>query len=239
MQFDGKAFIAALVTAGLSYFAWDTWTKYQAIRNTPRSTVRSIAIGTTELHGDITTEEPLEAPLTGEPAVAYHYSIDADDGDHHHTVEQGRDGTRAVLTDDTGSVTVDLDGVTIEDGHDYHEDIGTFDNPSDRLKEQLNDMDVDHTGWFGGNRDLTFSETRIEPDDTVYLLGTARDNPGVDDGTATTSTDDLIIEAADNQFLIANSDEASLRTTEWWQAIPLVALAAASLIVTATYILIG
>jgi hypothetical protein len=190
MAFDGAAAILAVMSAGVTYFAWGEWSKYQAVKNTPRSTVRSIAIGLTELHGKITTEEPLEAPLTGRRAIAYNYLIERGDDDNDHTIRQGRNTTTAMLTDDTGSVTIDLDGVSIEAGHNYHEDIGAFDNPSQDLKAQLDKLDVNAQTIFGTNRDLTFSETRIEPGDNVYLLGTARDNPDVEEGAAN-STDNL------------------------------------------------
>lgn len=239
MALDGAAAILAVMSAGVAYFAWGEWSKYQAVKNTPRSTVRSIAMGLTELHGKITTEEPLEAPLTGQRAVAYNYRIERGDDDSDHTIRQGRDTTTATLTDDTGSVTVDLDRVSIEAGHDYHEDIGAFDNPSQDLKAQLDKLDVNAHSIFGTNRDLTFSETRIEPGDNVYLLGTARDNPGVKDGTATTSTEDILIEADNNQFLIANGDESTLRSTKKWIALGLVALSAVLTIGTLTYIIVA
>ena len=71
MALDGAALILGLLSAGSSYFAWYEWDKYQTIINTPRSTVRSIAIGQTELQGTIEAKNTLEAPLTGSECVAY------------------------------------------------------------------------------------------------------------------------------------------------------------------------
>jgi hypothetical protein len=241
MALDGAALILGLITAFVAYLAWNEWDKYQAIRNTPRSTVRSIAMGLTELHGTITADKPLEAPLTGKECVAYTYKIEEhhhdDDGSDWHTIKQGNDQATASLTDDTGTVTVDLNGVSIEQGTTWQEDSSTWDDPPKNVEKHLESLDVDHEGWLGMNKRMRYTETRINHGDQVYLLGTARDNPDVEDGTAANSTDDIIIEEANDQFMIATGDESSLRSNKQWAAYGLVALSAVLTIGTLTYII--
>ena len=87
------------------------------------------------------------------------------------------------------------------------------------------------------NKRMRYTETRINQGDQVYLLGTARDNPDVEDSTATSSTDDIIIEKADDQFMIATGDESSLRSNKKWAAYGLVALSAVLTVSTLTYII--
>ena len=243
MALDGAALVLGLLSAGSSYFAWNEWDKYQAIKNTPRSTVRSIAMGRTELHGTIKANKPLRAPLTGSKCVAYTYKIEEhhhdDDGSDWHTVKQGSDQATASLKDDTGTVTVNLNGVSIEQGTTWQEDNSTWDDPPENLEKHLEQLDVDHEGWFGLNKRMRYTETRINQGDQVYLLGTARDNPDVEDGTATNSTDDIIIEEANNQFMIATGNESSLRSSKKWTAFGLVALSAVLTISTLTYIIVA
>lgn len=102
----------------VTYGGWREWQKYKAIRNTPRSTVRSIAMGSVEVHGEIKADNPVSAPLTGTACACYEYEIEEyhhdDDGGDWRMVKEGRDEASATLTDDTGTVAVDLSGVSIE-----------------------------------------------------------------------------------------------------------------------------
>ena len=186
---------------------------------------------------------PLTAPLTGKPAVAYTYSIqredrdDDDDESNWDTIRSGQDTTTCTLKDNTGTVAINLDD-SLEDGDDFYERTHSFDDPSPQLKQRLDELNVNYEGWFGGNYDMKFKETRIEPGTEVYLLGTARDNPGVEDGTATESAEDILIEASDNPFLISKGDEASLRSGTKWKAFGLVALSVTLIVGTISYIVI-
>mgnify|MGYP006914282785 CR=1 FL=1 len=223
MPVNALTVIGSLIGAGITYAGWRQWKKKQLIENTPRSTVRSISMGRTELHGTIDTDNPLEGPLSGKPVVAYEYKIqrendDDDDPGRYDTLRSGYDTTTATLTDDTGTVAVDLDEVSIEQGTFFKETTHSFDDPSPELKEQLDKLNVSYEGWFGGNYDMKFTETRIETGDDVYLLGTARDNPDVADGTATKGHQDVLIEDAGNTYLIATGDEDNLVTTETYYA---------------------
>lgn len=240
MPLDMISGIGLAMSALLSYGTWYEWKKYRAITQTPRSKVRSIAMGHVELTGTIHTDDPLTAPLTGTDCVCYDYKIEEehhdDDGSDWHTVKHGRQETQCKLTDDTGTVDVDLNDVSIEQGTRWREDSHSFDNPPEDLQRRLDDLGVDWEGWFGANKSMRYTETRITNDDTVYLLGTAQDHPDVEDGTSTNNEDDILITSADNLYLISNGDEDSLTSNKATKLLILLAITTPLLIATLTYL---
>lgn len=64
-----------------------------------------------------------------------------------------------------------------------------FNDISNTLQRRLEHLGIDTESALGPDRAFKIEEKRIEPGDTVYLLGTARDNPDVDDTTGEENTD--------------------------------------------------
>lgn len=96
-----------------------------------------------------------------------------------------------------------------------------FNDISNTLQRRLEHLGIDTESALGPDHAFKIEEKRIEPGDTVYLLGTARDNPDVDDTTGEENTDDLIIKDSPQHdlFLISNNDEDTIRnkaTTSFW-----------------------
>ena len=238
MAIDKPTILLPILTAIVSYFAWSEWSKYKAVHNTPRSTVRSIAIGQTELHGTITTDNPVNAPITGKPSVAYTYRVD-EAGEHDETLKRGRGTANAVLEDQTGSVAVNPAGFTIENGHTYKDGITPFQESENDVEQRLHNLDVDTETLVSTNRNLSISETRIEPGDEVYLLGRASDNPRVEDTTADTNQEDLLIHAGPEKSLIALGTEDKLETKKGWHAYVLILVTIILTTLTIMYLVLG
>jgi len=104
----------------------------QLVRNTPTSTVRSIAVGDVEIEGTADpVDEPLVSPVTEMPACVWELEIERLDetgngGSEWSTVLVARDHVRFHVDDGTGRVLVDPeDGeLDVEDQHQLRVDEG-------------------------------------------------------------------------------------------------------------------
>jgi hypothetical protein len=201
--------VPGLILLSASYYEWY---RNKKINGTPTSTVRSIAIGRTELHGTIDSDESVTAPISQEPCVCYYVLVSGGQNINGLPAlyRQQTDSVPAVIKDDTGKVNVDLNGVQVKDGtitrHEYSKVDGDV---PDYMQTRIDKAGINVTLTDGKNGCM-IEERRIDHGDEVYLLGTARDNPNVEDGTATNSTDDIIIEEANNPYMITNTSEDAL-----------------------------
>jgi hypothetical protein len=112
---DPFFFLLIMFGAGLFaiYWGWKRYRRYQLIRDTPTSKVRSMAVGRTELQGTTGVDgDPMDAPFTDDPCVFAEWSIEEyryDSQDDHYeweTIASGRDSMDFYLEDDTGRVLV-------------------------------------------------------------------------------------------------------------------------------------
>jgi hypothetical protein len=106
----GVLFVLAL-GATIFYFGWRQYREFQLARNTPTSTVRSLAVGAAEIHGEAQpVDEPLTSPLTGTSAVLYEIEVQeiskSDEGGANRIL-QTRDEVPLRIDDGTGAVRVD------------------------------------------------------------------------------------------------------------------------------------
>lgn len=107
--------LGALFPIGLGltamYFGWRECRRYQLSRNTPTSTVRSLAVGAAEVEGRaVPVDEPLTSPLTGTDAVLHEIEIqqvDPGHDDQNDTILEASDHVAFAVDDGTGAVRVD------------------------------------------------------------------------------------------------------------------------------------
>jgi hypothetical protein len=130
----------------------------RAIENTPRSRVRSVAMGFVELTGCARVRTPVVAPLSGISCIFYKFLIeqeesDGRDGTSWKTVERGQSAEWFDLDDGTGTLTVDPDGVEVELGQDYR----TITRGEGLLA-----------------RRQRCTEWRVTPGETITVIGTVR-----------------------------------------------------------------
>jgi hypothetical protein len=130
----------------------------RAIENTPRSRVRSVAMGFAELSGAARVRTPVIAPLSGMSCVFYRFRIEEEQsggrgGSSWKTVDQGQSADWFDLDDGTGTIVVDPDGVEAALGRDYYT-VGRGD------------------GFLA--RRQRCSEWRVQIGETITVVGTVR-----------------------------------------------------------------
>jgi hypothetical protein len=130
----------------------------RAIENTPRSRVRSVAMGFVELTGSARARTPVIAPLSGMSCVFYKFLLEREEtggrgGTSWKTVDQGQSADWFDLDDGTGTIAVDPDGVQAELGRDYR-NITTG------------------IGLLAARERCT--EWRVNPGETITVVGTVR-----------------------------------------------------------------
>lgn len=167
-------------------------------------------MGFVEIQGRIykPLKEYLTAPFSKKTCVYYDYSIQeyqrSGKRSRWVTVESGEKGIPFYTKDNTGSVLVDPTGATI----DFPE---TYSRTS-------------------GNRKWT--EYAILPNDTAYILGTAGDNPHVQEATGQKNTEDIMIQKGKfRPFYISNELEKGVTKK--------LGRTAASLIILGSFMIIG
>lgn len=122
----------------LLYDGFDTWQMARLIQDTPTETVRSMAVGRTELKGVVRPRnETIDPPYVDEACVYVYWSAERrerhrdDDGNVHYSWETVADGTETVqfdFDDGTGQVCVraDVDDPEFEILSDEHSTTVTF-----------------------------------------------------------------------------------------------------------------
>jgi hypothetical protein len=130
----------------------------RAIENTPRSRVRSVAMGFVELTGCARARTPLVAPLSGMSCVFYKYQIEQEEsggrgGTSWKTIDQAQSAEWFDLDDGTGTIAIDPDGVQAELGRDYR--------------------DITHGEGLLARRQRC-TEWRVNPGETITVVGTVR-----------------------------------------------------------------
>lgn len=135
------AFFGLLFGLVCLYGGWDRYKRAQLVRDTPTSTVRSLAVGAAEVKGEAEpVDEPLVSPLTNQQACMYSLEIEEyrsnDEGSNWRTVMSLSDQVPFLVDDGTGRVLVEPGGATlaieveerieVDDGHEPPEELGTW-----------------------------------------------------------------------------------------------------------------
>jgi hypothetical protein len=165
--------------------------KKQLIADTPTSKIRSIAMGLVEIFGQVLPikERLLKSPFTDKECVYYQFTIEeyrsSGKNSQWVTIKKDEQRSRFYLKDDTGRVLVDPTGASIEARRDFEYQSGLGRDPPEQVIRFLDSNNLAHDGFFGLNKTMRYRETIIVPDENLYIMGTAGENP-------------LKIEAAEN-----------------------------------------
>lgn len=148
------------------------------IENIPTSKIRSLSMGLTEIYGEVLplNEKTLVCPMSGKRCVYYFYQ----------KIKSRRRGNLGMGTMRIPFIIRDSTGVVIVNPEGAHFDIKK-----------------DETITKGGD---TFDEYRIDIGDNIHILGSAIDNPDVNETTGKKNTDDIIIGQGKTQKLFYISD---------------------------------
>lgn len=234
-----------IIGTGFIIFGFKHFSKYSIIKDTPRSKIRSMAMGLVELHGSVLARETMLSPFSHIPCVYYKYEIkeyreytDHDsDGDistssEWKTIATGSKRIPFYARDETGSVYVYPEGAefNISLKRTYYQHRGTGVHFSIILRA-LKDNDEEGTknadpdtwglepvepsnGWTikrvsVGDRE--YYEYYLEPDETLFLIGTA-----IPDQDA---PDNVYVSKGENEptFIISNEAEDNVISHFKWK----------------------
>ena len=195
------------------------------IENIPTSKIRSLAMGLVEIYGEVVPayKEILKSPFSNKDCVYYSYTIEeyrsSGKSSSWVTVESGREEQPFYLKDDTGGVLIDSKGANVNVSRDFEFNPGFGRKPPDAVLNFLKSKGMTHKTLFGfGEKTMRYREHFIAPKDKLYIMGTAADNPFVEDGTAKNNVEDIIIQKGENEQIYYISDKhenALLKEMKW------------------------
>lgn len=200
------------IFVGVYFFikGFRTLKRKRLIENTPTSKTRSLAMGLVEVCGEALPyrEHILKSPFSASDCVYYRYRIEeyrkSGKNNRWVTVKTGVDYRHFYLKDDTGQVLVNPDQAEVDIPSD-----NIFKSASAQIEAFLSSEGLSSQGWLGFGKTMRFTEHFIAPRDFVYILGTAEDNPHVDEGRAQEGLPDVLIGCGDKKqfFYIADKSE--------------------------------
>ena len=186
------------------------------VENTPTSKIRSIAMGLVEIFGSVVPIKLLKSPFTNKECIGYKYTIEeyksSGKENSWQIIKQGDSRNNFYLKDDTGNVLVNLIGAQLDIPRSYFFDSGFGKDPQENIKKFLKENNMNFENFLGINKRMKYSEYIISPNDKLYILGTAADNPNVEEGTAVKGSEDIIIQKGKYEkiFYISANPEKEL-----------------------------
>ena len=229
---------------GLFVYGWMVHQRKRLIESIPTSTIRSLALGLVEISGHAQPEEHLlAAPFSGLPCVFFSYAVEEHIGSGKHarweTIANGTSEQPFFVSDTTGQVLVMPLGaeLILPDERTYRNDwLGEL--PPTTIAG-LNRLGVSTERWIG-NKTLRCRETFLQPEEQVYVLGTAHEHLGATE-LVENSARLYIGSSRDHEFIISDRSEKDLLSRLRWQVLAYgaggLALAATCVITIFTYYL--
>lgn len=186
------------------------------IENTPTSKVRSIAMGLVEIFGSALSAEKkiLKSPFTAKDCVYYSYKIEElrSNGKHTYwaTIKKGNENVHFFLKDSTGAVLVDPEKAKVDVPVSFRYESRWGKDPPKEVIDFLQKTGIRFESFFGINKTMRFTETMIPLKQEIYILGTAGNNPFVEDGTAKKNEQGIMIQKGREIYLISTKQEKDL-----------------------------
>lgn len=208
------------------FFKGFKWLKLkQTIENMPTSKIRSIAMGLVEIYGETVPVKGqiLKSPFSNKNCVYYRYEIQelrrSKRTAYWATLKKGEKCAYFYLKDNTGIALVNPKDAEIEIPLDFQaQNIGAISNAD--ADAFFSSISFNPKNFLGLNRTLKFLEYYIAPKDALYILGTAGDNPFVEDGSSSSNHADIMIEKGNNKiYYISDSNEKDLLGKLRWKII--------------------
>lgn len=198
--------------------------KKRLIENIPTSKIRSIAMGLVEINGETVPAQKkvLKSPFSNKDCVYYDYTVEqytrSGKRSRWVTIRRGTDSIPFYLKDKTGSVLVEPKGADIDIPMDYQFNSAMGNDPPIKVKNFLRKINLKFEGLWGINHRMRYREYFIAPKDTLYILGTAGDNPYVKEATAQKGVEDVMIQKGKNEkfYYISDKHESNiLKSLKW------------------------
>jgi len=183
------------------------------IENIPTSKIRSLAMGLVEICGEAVPvkNSNMISPFTRKRCVYYRYTIErlVNSGKYSRwvKVKAGHEGDFFFVRDDTGTVLVSTKGAIIDVGKkEFDSSFGK--KPNENITKFLSKHEIKTKDFFGFGHRMRFREYIIEPGDKVYVMGSAGDNPFLEDATSVYGVNDVMIKKGKNDKIFYISDKS-------------------------------
>jgi hypothetical protein len=216
MSFEVRSFAAGVVffVIGILIFisGLTAFKMKRLIENIPTSKIRSIAMGLVEINGKTIAKKLLKSPFSKKNCVYYRYTIEeyrrSRKNSRWVTIKRGLDGVPFILKDNTGTVLVEPKGAKVDIPKDFEFRSGFRKDPPIAIKQFLKSSNLKFESFIGVNRTMRYREYFIAPNDNLYIIGTAGDNPFVKEASAKEGTEDIMIQKGKNEKFYYISDKA-------------------------------
>ncbi len=210
-----------------AYFFWRGfyWLKQKsAIEDTPTSKIRSLAMGLAEIYGKvIPASKVFKSPFTGKDCVYYTYTIEeyrqSGKNSRWVIVDSGKETAHFFVADNTGKVLVDPKGAEIDIPLDFEFQSRFWKDPSPTIKKFLKSRRKSFEGFFGLNKNMRYRERFIAPGDKLFVLGTANDNPFVEEASGKENQSDIMMEKGKSTYYISDRHETELLSQLRWKVL--------------------
>ena len=200
-----------LFIAGLKWFGHK-----RLIENIPTSKIRAIAMGLVEIFGKVIPIETnlLISPFSNTGCVYYKFTIERwtqkDNQRNWQVVNSGKTSLPFILQDDTGSVLIDPVGAKIDIKSNTFSS-GAGHDPPASVQNFLQMNNLNYEGFFGVNYKMRYRESIIVPEENLFIIGSATDNPFKEDSTAQHSMEDIMIHRGKSElYHISQKPEKSV-----------------------------
>ena len=116
------------------------------------------------------------------------------------------------LTDQTGSVLVNMQGANLKNvdrDNEYESAMFFSDDIPPKVEDYCNKENVKLRGWLGGKKRMRFRVTYLEPNDDIYIIGSAR-SPNLDETKGLKKITAVIDKPKDGIFILSDKSEKEL-----------------------------
>lgn len=206
------------------FFKGFIWLRHKKlIEALPTSKIRSIAMGLVEIFGEAIPSKgnTLNSPFSNKQCVYYKYTIEeyrkSGKSSKWVTVKSGEDKRHFFVKDDTGTVLIDPKGADISIPIDFEFNSSFGKDPNDNIKEFLKKNNMNFEGFFGMNKTMRYREYFIAPKDRLYVIGTASDNPYVEEASVAKGHEDIMIGKVGKEFFYVSDrpEKDILKSFRW------------------------
>ena len=180
---DGS-FLQLLVVLGLGVLLLFRGLKLlkfkRMIINMPTSKIKSLAMGFVEIYGQVEKgEELLKSPINKKDCVYYDLHIEKfvrrGKRSRWVTLKREDDSRLFFLNDGSGKIIIDSQNAEYNFKTDFKVQTGLFSEMPEIVKEYCKKEDISK-GFLGIKPRLRFTEKYIEPNNSLYILGSAVPN---------------------------------------------------------------
>ena len=169
-------------------------------------------MGLVEIFGNVIPGKGkiLKSPLSNSDCVYYNYKIEeyrrSGKSSHWVTRKHGKESVPFYLKDSTGIVLIDPNHAEVDVNRDFIFKSGLGKDPPETVKKFLQKSNLRFEGLLGMNKTMRYTEYFIAPNDKLYIIGTADDNPYVEEATGQSNVEDIMIQKGKNNPFYYISD---------------------------------